>query len=407
MWLKPKIIDSALLARGLTMFTGFISTLVTSKTIISAFGTDGFQIYGIWLALATFGGLIEIGRFSQQMYIINNPVLEMNVRVALLKKLYKRVGADCLAISILIISFIVWKIDRNPLLLTTMILAAFLSLFSQFVLKERIARGYQISFILLSAVTQITTPILLSLAINLKFSEENCFIILFTSYALINSITAFHSFHRINGYAIHKVKDTFSLTEQHFSSKWFFAVTVGLGLLSNWDRIWASSILSSEQFAEFAIIQVFILSSLNLLSIEYHRLWRQTASNQKTILFRELQRSIVQGTLLSFIVLAAIMITSRVIFDAPLNVLVYGFIGFLIILGTSIQNVFSAKISTVQGFRAQAVIIAFAVVLRMMILICSYRNSALTSMDLLFSSAATLLLIQIPFTALAGKLFKL
>jgi hypothetical protein len=180
-----------------------------------------------------------------------------------------------------------------------------------------------------------------------------------------------------------------------------------LGLLSNWDRIWASSILSSEQFAEFAIIQVFILSSLNLLSIEYHRLWRQTASNQKTILFRELQRSIVQGTLLSFIVLAAIMITSRVIFDAPLNVLVYGFIGFLIILGTSIQNVFSAKISTVQGFRAQAVIIAFAVVLRMMILICSYRNSALTSMDLLFSSAATLLLIQIPFTALAGKLFKL
>jgi hypothetical protein len=130
MWLKPKIIDSALLARGLTMFTGFISTLVTSKTIISAFGTDGFQIYGIWLALATFGGLIEIGRFSQQMYIINNPVLEMNVRVALLKKLYKRVGADCLAISILIISFIVWKIDRNPLLLTTMILAAFLSLFS-------------------------------------------------------------------------------------------------------------------------------------------------------------------------------------------------------------------------------------------------------------------------------------
>ena len=115
------ITDVPLIARAVTMITGFGSTLITSKAILSAYGLNGMQIYGIWLALSTFGGLIELGRFSAQMKIVNDHALDEANRIMILKKLYKRVGIDCLAISIPISLLVVWRIDESPLLFFTMI----------------------------------------------------------------------------------------------------------------------------------------------------------------------------------------------------------------------------------------------------------------------------------------------
>ncbi len=405
--LKLKLIDIPLIVRVITMITGFGSTLILSKTLISAYGIDGIQVYGIWLALSTFGGLIEMGRFSAQMSIINDNALEENSRVMLLQKLYARVGVDCIAISIPLALLVIWQIDQSPILLFTMISTTFISLFSQFVLKEKIARGFQTSFIILSSMTQFTTPAVLILAVKFNVSEESGFILMFVSSALITSATAFHSFYRQNGFktGTYTINNS-NLERKNFASKWFFAVTIGLGLLSTWDRIWASAFLNPDQFAQFAIIQVFLLSSLNLLSISYQRLWRQIASNQNIDLSSELKRNITHGMLLSCAVFAATILTNRIVFENSLNAYSYGFICSAIILGTSVQNVFSARLSHSRGFRILALIIVLAVVFRAATLLSIYSTHALTAIDLFMSSAITLILLQMPFTTLAQKKFR-
>lgn len=398
------ITDVPLIARAVTMITGFGSTLITSKAILSAYGLNGMQIYGIWLALSTFGGLIELGRFSAQMKIVNDHALDEANRIMILKKLYKRVGIDCLAISIPISLLVVWRIDESPLLFFTMILTTFVSLFSQFVLKERIARGFQTSFILINSIPQFTTPAIITLSINFKLPEESAFYLMFISSTLVLSVTAFYSFYRQNGFksGSNMQLDT-NLKIQIFSSNWFFVVTIGLGLLGNWDRIWASAFLSPEQFAEFVIIQVLLLSSLNLLSINYQRLWRQTASGQKIDLSIELKRSFIQGIALSCAVIAATILTKHILFEGSLALKSYGLLCSLILLGTSVQNVFSAKISYSSGFRIQGWIIFLAVIFRIIILKTIESTHALTAVDLLFSSVIVLIMLQIPLTALMGK----
>lgn len=400
-------IDVPLMSRAVTMITGFGSTLVTSKVILSAYGLNGMQIYGIWLALSTFGGLIEFGRFSTQMEIVNDNALPEATRLLLLEKLYKRVGINCLAISIPISLLMAWRIDKSPLLLFTMILTTFVSLFSQFVLKERIARGFQTSFILLNSIPQFTTPAIVIISIKFKLPEESAFYLMFISSTVILSVTAFYSFYRQNGFNFgSKMQIVANSKIQNFSSKWFFMVTIGLGLLGNWDRIWASLFLSPEQFAEFVIIQALLLSSLNLLSVNYQRLWRQTASGQKIDLSIELKRGFIQGIALSCAVIAATILTKHILFEDSLTVNSYGLPCSLILLGTSVQNVFSAKISHSSGFQIQGWIIFLAVTFRIVFLKTIESTHTLTAVDLLFSSAIVLIMIQVPITALVGKRFR-
>jgi hypothetical protein len=230
-----------------------------------------------------------------------------------------------------------------------------------FILKTYIAQSKQDKYFLVTSISHLSNPVSASISVITNLTLHQEILLLITINFLINFFLASHFISK------NQVKLSWPQRLQiDERAKYFFLISILLGIFFQWDRLWIASYLSNDyEVAIYGTLAFFYSAISSILSVDYQRLWNELTLKSRVDYSNQARHLLIQGTILSifFAVFCGFFLTNLGfrLQHIQWNLLYLA----LAIIGQSFHNLNAAICSTRQMFlRKQVSFISFAVVMR-------------------------------------------
>lgn len=383
--------------RAITLLTGTFSQFVIYFILNQNFGDAGIILLGALSVLGILVNQVEFGKFSLLVSILNDDSYTEIQKRDIVGTLIAQVLRNSLIFFVLVTPIIPTLI-RSLSLAESAIFAFLVSITNAltFIIKYLLAVSLQSQYFIIFSVLHLIMPITILTATLINLNLQVVLIVNFTTIMIYNLYVSFRITKR---YGIVVALST-KLTPSHTSySNYFFVITLELGLLYQWDRLWVALVMNSSDSAKYTLL-FLVYSSLNsILSIDYQNYWNKSTWSSVINFNENAIRMLKQGVLFLLLFIpssyAAFILLRKPHDQVLVGILLFSFA----LLSQSIHN-FTAGITSksVSGLKFHSRILAVCIIFRVAYLIVESSSSKIDLSRMLCSWVLPFILIQVPAT---------
>ncbi len=388
---------SATLVRVGTLTSGAAAATVSARIVTHDLGINALALFSFLVAVGAWQSLFERGRSAVLMNALNDPtsnLADSYVRASAGLRTVSRDLIVCSPAAAFAITRMFPSLDPLHGWLVWMILSS--ATIATFALKSLIATGHQATFFVFTAVAQ--WPAAAALWVTAGHLEPTNVLLL---YFTVNSgllmagaaIRAPRMFSQLRAVAAPHGPDV-------PVARAFLWISLGLGLLGQWDRVWAAGLMSQSEYAVFALVAWVAASTSSLSGVLFQSDWRDARrgafepETARRALLEALPAAFTIGALAAIGAVAATALTVGTSVLATTLAATAGTAACLQVL----HNVSAARLTNADQLAWQARLIWAAVLVRGVCLSFALLLGMGPSIALLASTLVSLAFLQAPVT---------